>query len=368
MQLEQQNILFILRTMEIGGTEKVVLQLCRILKDRVHKIVVCSNGGSYVPQLETMGSKHYMIPNMEQKTPGIICKTAAVIGEILKKEEITIVHTHHRMAAFYARLLYGRHPFLHIATAHNSFRNKKFLTKYSYEKAHLIACGESVRDNLIEYYEISKEKITVIHNSVEIYEASEEEIPELQKWKDLGYHLIGNIGRLELQKGMEYFIRSYPLVKATCEKVKFVIVGDGAESSHLKNLVKEMELQDEILFLGRRDDVRRIMQYMDVIVLSSLWEGYPLTPIEAFSVGKTVVATRVAGTTEIVIDEENGILVEVANSGELANGIKEMIQDTEKREQLEKNAYRYYCEKNDFSVFSEMVLSYYQKLCDSDGQ
>ncbi|MGN0326506.1 MAG: glycosyltransferase [Lachnospiraceae bacterium] len=362
MQLEQQNILFILRTMEIGGTEKVVLQLCRILKDRVHKIVVCSNGGSYVTQLEKMGIKHYMIPNMENKTPGIICKTAAVISEILKKEEITIVHTHHRMAAFYARLLYGRYPFLHVATAHNIFENKKFLTRYSYGKAHLIACGESVRDNLTEYYEIPKEKITVIHNSVEFYEASKEEIPELQKWKDRGYHLVGNIGRLELQKGMEYFIRSYSVVKAACDKVKFIIVGDGSEASHLKNLVKEMGLQDEILFLGRRDDVRRIMQYMDVVVLSSLWEGYPLTPIEAFSVGKTVVATRVAGTTEIVIDGENGILVEPANPDDLAGGIKELLFDSETRKKLETNAYTTYCSQNAFSVFSGQILDYYQEL------
>lgn len=362
MQLEQQNILFILRTMETGGTEKVVLQLCRILKDRVRRVIVCSNGGSYVPQLETMGIKHYIIPDLEQKSLGIIRKTISVIGEIITREEITIVHTHHRMAAFYARVLYGRHHFIHVATAHNIFENKKWLTRYSYGKAHLIACGEAVCDNLAVYYKIPQKRIRVIHNSVEAYESMEDRIPELQKWKDEGYRLIGNIGRLEIQKGMEYFVRSYPMVRENCKKIKYVIVGDGSKADELKQLVKEMGLEQDILFMGRREDVRSIMKSMDLIVLSSLWEGYPLTPIEAFSVGKTIVATRVAGTTEIVTDNHNGILVEPSDSKALANGIETVILNIGMKATLEENAIRTYREKYSFSSFEENILSFYRNL------
>lgn len=97
MKLEDQNILFLTRTMELGGTENVVLQLCEIFKPLVNKVVVCSCGGVNEHKLQEMGIKHYIIPDISEKNPRSIVKTIITIKKIVDKENITLVHSHHRM-------------------------------------------------------------------------------------------------------------------------------------------------------------------------------------------------------------------------------------------------------------------------------
>lgn len=79
MELEKQKILFIVRTMGLGGTENVVLQLCEILSDKVNKIVVCSSGGVHEKKLQEMGIKHYMIPDIASKNPMDMLKSCRSI-------------------------------------------------------------------------------------------------------------------------------------------------------------------------------------------------------------------------------------------------------------------------------------------------
>ena len=297
MDLGKQNILFFTRTMMLGGTENVVLQLCEVFKPKVNKIVVCSCGGVNVEKLTEMGIKHYQIPDISSKKD--ILKICRTVKQIVEKEQITVIHSHHRMAAFYTEILFGS-SIIKIANAHNTFHDKKGLTKLAYRNTKLIAVGEMVKKNLVEYYGIPNEQVTVIHNAIKPFDGKISPIPLLTEYRENGYKIIGNVGRLSEQKGMEYFINAVPGVIEKFPKTKFVIVGDGEDKDKLVNMVKQMNLDEYITFLGYRSDIQNVMSQMDFIVLSSLWEGLPLTPIEAFSVGKTVVATAVDGTPEIV--------------------------------------------------------------------
>ena len=144
MELEKQNILFIVRTMGLGGTENVVLQLCEILSDKVNKIVVCSSGGAHEKKLQEMGIKHYMIPDIASKNPMDMLKSCRSIKNIIDKEQITIVHSHHRMAAFYAELVAPK-SVVKVANAHNTFTDKKKLTQLAYRNTKVIAVGEMVK-------------------------------------------------------------------------------------------------------------------------------------------------------------------------------------------------------------------------------
>lgn len=372
MQLKQQNILFFTRTMEVGGTEQIVLQLCRIFQDKVNKIVVCSCGGSYAARLEEMHIRHYTMPDITKRTPGKIYKTYIALKKIIEEEEITVVHTHHRMAALYARILQRRYHYIHIVTVHNIFENRRLLTRMAYKGANIIACGNAVKDNLRQFFGVPENGIHVICNSVEEYKMTdgmessgtdEGDIYEkVRKWKEKGYFLVGNIARLEKQKGIEYFIRSFPIAKKRCNKLKYIIIGDGSEREALERLAVQMggtASENDILFLGRRDDVGSLMICMDLIVLSSLWEGHPLVSIEAFAVGKTIVASNIEGVNEIVADQRNGILVPPADAAALAEGITRLLTDQDKRKRLEENAYHTYCEEYSYAAFVRQTLDYY---------
>lgn len=90
MELNKKNVLFLTRTMKLGGTENVILQLCEILKPQVNKIVVCSCGGVNVEKLQKMGIKHYMIPDIEEKSLKTFLTTYKVISKIVKKKALLL--------------------------------------------------------------------------------------------------------------------------------------------------------------------------------------------------------------------------------------------------------------------------------------
>lgn len=361
MELKNQRILFFTRTMKTGGTENVILQLCEILQPHVEQIVVCSCGGINVEKLQKLGISHYDIPDIENKNPSVILQTLKTVKGIIKREKINVIHTHHRMAAFYANIL-KKSGITLVNTSHNTFYDKKEFTRFAYKNMHLIACGEKVKDNLVEFYGLPRNQVTVIHNAVKSFEQELAPIDEIKKLKEAGYTIVGNVGRLSEQKGMEFFIKSIPYIKQEGISAKFIIVGDGEDREKLDSLTKQLGLENDLLFLGYRSDVQNVLSQLDLVVLSSLWEGLPLTPIEAFSVGKTIVATDVDGTGEIVKNGKNGWLVQAKDEKAIADKVIDLINHKERREQFEKCAKETYQSEFCLEEFSRKILEYYSSL------
>ena len=362
MDLKKQNVLFLLRATQHGGTENVVLQLCEILNPQVNKIIVCSSDGFRVSALSKLKIKHYKIPDIENKSPRIIFTIAAILKKIIKQEEITIIHTHHRMAAFYISFLglYRKHIF--INTSHNTFKDKKYLTNFSYRHGHLIACGEMVKKNLVEYFGLSQDRVTVIYNAVKPFDRMIVEDGLISDLHNQGYFVVGNIGRLSKQKGMEYFIRAIPDIIRKQPKTRFVIAGSGEEEQKLKELIKELGISEYVAFLGYRNDIQNLMSQLDLIVLTSIWEGLPLTPIEAFSVGKTIVATDVDGTGEIVQDRVNGCLIPSCKSELVAEKVIFLIENPAVRLGYEHNGREQFEKVFSFDRFVQSYVGFYERL------
>ena len=227
--------------------------------------------------------------------------------------------------------------------------------------AKLIACGEMVKKNLVDYFGFNASQVTVIHNAIEKFDDEVVVDKTLKKLKEDGFYLVGNVGRFAEQKGMEYFIKSYPLIKKKTDRIKYILIGDGVDREKLESLVNQLGIQEEVIFLGFRRDVQNVLSQVDLLVLSSLWEGLPLTPIEGFSVGKTVVATAVDGTVEVVDDSKNGYLIPAKNSEKIAEKVLYLFENPETQKQLEREAYRTFQNEFSFEKFSEKVLNYYEK-------
>lgn len=361
MNFQNQNILFIVRTMGLGGTENVVLQLCEILSDKVNKIVVCSSGGVHEKKLQEMGIKHYMIPDIASKNPMNILKSCYSIKNVIDKERITIVHSHHRMAALYAELVAPK-SVIRVANAHNTFTDKKKLTQWAYRNTKVIAVGEIVKKNLTDFFKIPKDQVCVIHNAVKSFDGKIVQVEALCQERTKGNVLIGNIGRLSEQKGMTYFIEAAAITSKIHPEARFIIVGDGEEREQLYAIVKKKGLLDRVLFLGYRNDIQNVMSQLDFVVLSSLWEGLPLTPIEAYSVGKTVIGTAVDGTIEIIRDGVDGYLVEPRNPEQLAERMNELIENSEMRKELELRAKERYQIEFSFDKLTQRYIEFYKSI------
>ena len=119
------NILHISRTMDIGGAEKIVYQLATDLKEEFDSVHIASTGGLWEDELKKKGIQHHKILDVESKSPKTLATNFRILCSIVKKHKIDIIHTHHRMAAFYVRLLMYLFPKVkHIYTAHNIFDNR----------------------------------------------------------------------------------------------------------------------------------------------------------------------------------------------------------------------------------------------------
>lgn len=363
-QLNKQNVLFFTRTMKMGGTENVILQLCEIIKPEVNKIVVCSCGGVNVDKLKKMGIKHIQIDDIEKKSLGTVFSTIKILKRVVKEENISIIHTHHRMAAFYVSLLRLYKRCIFINTSHNTFTNKKRLTHFAYKHGNLIACGEMVKKNLVEEFGLSDEQVTVIHNAVKPFKNRVTIDPLLKKLHDEGNFIVGNVGRLSKQKGMEYFIQAIPKVLSKHPNTKFVIAGSGEDEEKLRALSNHINVDDSLFFLGYRTDIQNLMAQFDLVVLSSLWEGLPLTPIEAFSVGKTIIATAVDGTVEIVKDGYNGFLIEPKDSNQISSRIAWCIEND--MNLLEENAKSTYDCEFSFDILADSYKTYYRSVLENN--
>ena len=350
----KNNILHISRTMDIGGAERIVFQLSSDLKDEFDSVHVASTGGLWENELAAKGIQHHKILDIDSKNPLTILKLLYTIRQIIKNNEITIVHTHHRMAAFYIRLLKVFNSKLtHVYTAHNVFKDKLSLYRFALKNAKSIAVGEAVNKNLKEDVGITDSR--VIYNGV-VFKETDDQVDEIISYSGIK---IGCIARLSEQKGLIYLIEAMSLL--TVKDIRLFIVGDGELRNELENKVKELHLQDTVTFLGYRKDIVECINSFDFLVSSSLFEGLALNVIEAFMNGKTMVATDIPGINEVVT-EENGILVPAKDPIALAGAIDKLATDVVLRNSLALQAKKTYDEKFSYPMFLENYRALYREI------
>jgi len=351
---QKNNILHISRTMDIGGAERIVYQLSSDLKDEFDSVHVASTGGLWESELAAQGIQHHKILDIDSKNPVTVLKLLFSIHQIIKQKGITIVHTHHRMAAFYIRLLKLVHPkLIHVYTAHNVFKDKLPLYGFALKNAKSVAVGEAVNKNLKEDVGITDSR--VIYNGVVLKE-TDEQVDEIISYDGIK---LGCIARLSEQKGLTYLLDAMSLL--TIKDIRLFIVGEGELREELENKVKELNLQDSVIFLGYRKDIVECINSFDFCVLPSVFEGFGLVAIEAFMNSKTLVATDIPGLNEVVTNK-NGVLVPAKDPAALASAIDKLATDATLRQELASQAKKDYENRFSYPMFLENYRALYREI------
>lgn len=358
------NVLYLSRTMGQGGAEKIVYQLAVDQKKRGNYVAVASCGGSYVNSLRKMRIGHYHVTDLECKNPVVMLKTFYKLSKLVREKNIQIIHSHHRMAALYATFLQWRYPKVKLVyTAHNVFYTHKKLTAFSLTGHKIIAVGQTVRRNLIEIFGIDDEKISVIPNGIDIAPIKENnKLDILTEKKEKGYKLAAFIGRLTEQKGIDTFIGSMKLLLKKRQDVLGIIVGSGELEESVKQTIQEEHLADRILMLGYQPHVENVIDQIDVVMMPSRWEGFPLTPIEIFAGGKTLAASNIDSIKEIVTDQHDGILVPPDDEKAFADALDLLLTDEDLRQNLEQHGRETYESRFDYRMFADRYDQVYREL------
>ena len=145
--------------------------------------------------------------------------------------------------------------------------------------------------------------------------------------------MVGTVGRLDPVKNLHLLLQTHAFLVSKHPQVRTVIVGDGDERASLEAHAQSLGIKDSVIFAGYRSDVRALMPAFDVYVNTSSYEGVSLTILEAMATALPVVATRVGGNPEVVIDQETGLLVPgIARA--LADAIGGLVHDERRRRVL----------------------------------
>jgi len=180
-----------------------------------------------------------------------------------------------------------------------------------------------------------------------------------------GNLIVGMVAAFEPRKDYKTLINGAVSLLASNVSLRFVLVGDGSDFIELKKSVPE-QYKDKIIFLGRRNDIESIVNLFDIGVLLTNskvhGEGISNSIIEYMALAKPVIATHGGGTNEIVIENENGFLINTKDSYEFINNLQRLIINKELRNQLGSRAFEIAHEKFDLKKKTVEYVSAYQNL------
>lgn len=251
----------------------------------------------------------------------------SLLPMIIKKEYKTIITLHGIVAI----------------DSKNSIKNRLLLKNYWYgflEKSaikkadKLIAVSPAIK-NIVEKKGATPSKISVIPNGIDIHEHENGRIIE-----NLNHPSLFFIGRLVKQKGVDVLIKSLVIIKEFIQDVHLYIAGIGPQLKKLNILVKRLNLENNVTFLGHIQGEQKISYYksIDICVIPSSFESFSFVTLEAMASGKPVVASNVGGIPYLVEEGETGFLFEPGNYHELAKKVIQLLENKELRERMGKLA------------------------------
>lgn len=224
----------------------------------------------------------------------------------------------------------------------------------------IVTVSMQMKDKLSRTYH--SEKLVCIHNGMEMVER--EGVGEIPLPGDQDEFLIGCVGRLMEVKGFDYFLKAAKIILTQNPgmNIKFVVVGDGPLRSALEGLALDLGVEKEVLFLGHRNDCMMLMEQMKIVVLSSLHEGIPMSLLEALSLAKPVVATRVGGIPEVIEDGVSGLLVNAQDEKAIADACTSFINHYDWAVTLGKNGKETVKEHFSAKANAEKIVQLYASL------
>ena len=356
------KVILVINTLRVGGAENCVRLLAENLdRERFLPMVLCTQAGGPLEQDLNRRDIPIRILNRPRRSillfPVFCWDVFISLYEVFvffKKERPDIVHTHLPASAYYgvvagklagiSRLVFTFHsstffPIRPGRSLRTWLRIK--LTQFLCRRVRIIvAVSKAIYERLIEVIPQKAGSICIIPNGIDVSRFNLESSEKRLK-KELGLDpediLITTVGTLNSVKNQALLLKGVAKLLPRFPKMQLVIVGEGPLKQELLFLQEELGLKDHCHFLGLRKDIPEILSETDIFVNTSLYEGLPLSILEAMAAGKPVIATAVPGTIE-VLEEGSGLLVPLDNPAALAQTLKMLIEDPEQRVGLGRKA------------------------------
>lgn len=374
------RLLHIVGDSKFGGGSVVISRLAQKVKEIGWDVDVLTNDSTFKEVLEDNGVGVINLDVIWRKiNPLRDLWGLYKLYRFLKKSDYTIVHTHTSKGGFFGRLaayLAGIPIIIH--TVHGFAFHEQSSSLEIYFFSFLERLASHWCDKIVTVSEFHKnwalklgigneEKIITIHNGIPenrvLPKRGKEKVrKEFNLTQEI---IILSTGRLAAQKGFEYLLKSIPFVSSKIEKpFKVLLVGEGPLRSYLENLVKALNIEQYVRFLGFRSDIGDLLSISDIVVLPSLREGLSIALLEAMAAGKPIITTTIGSNLEVVKNEVSALLVPPKDSKAIAEAIIKLINNPKSAinfgDEAKKIYQKYYTEDIMLTKYMELYFSLLQ--------
>lgn len=369
------SILEVINCARLGGGMGHLLGLFQNLDpDKYHLSLIADKGDYLIDPIRKLNIPIHFVPMMHSRFD---VRTAYQIARIAIAEGADVLHCHGTRAAFFGAMA---KPFCgvkkSIYTVHGFSYNKDMPSREKLfylwverflGKAHdrLISVSKFDRTEAIERKVCLANRISAVPNAIDFKKFNPASVNgefRAAIGLDADVKLVGTAARFVPQKGIEYLLESAEMILDSCRDVRFVIVGEGDLEEKLKSITKKKGLSDKVFFTGSSKQMAQVYAGLDVFVLASLWEGHPLTLIEALAMKTPTVATETSGSPEIIEDGKSGLLVPPKDPKSLARAVIQLLEDRKFAQNLAENGRDSVIDRYSFSKMARQTEEVFREL------
>lgn len=358
------KILHIINTLNIGGAEKLLVDLALKFNEQGQSVDILLLNGKDSFLLRRLEEANIKVMTLGKKTN--IYNPLLIFRLIPYLKKYDIIHAHLFPVQYwvaFASLFISKKTIL-LTTEHSTYNRRRaikplrLVDKFVYKRyATIIAISEQTQEALQAYLP-HLDKLTIIENGIDTaaYRVVTEEKSVVKE-----HFILIQIAGFKIQKDQQTVVRALQYLP---EDIHLWLVGTGELQAEVLQVVEDLNLTTRVKFLGVRDDIPALLHQSDIVVMSSHWEGFGLAALEGMAAGKPVIASDVPGLREVVKDA--GFLFELHDEKALAEAITTLYHDKAIYQQTatacSQRALAY-----DISKMAERYLSLYQNLLDEEN-
>ena len=330
-----------------GGVDRYIRMLLKYLdKEKYENILVCSQD-FHEEDYSNLADSFEQV-DMTRSIGGKDIKAIKKVRALIKRYNPDIVYAHSSKAGAIARVadigLRNRCIYNPHGWAFNMRCSAKKKVMYTViEKVaapfcdKIICISDAEKQSALDKRICKDDKLQVIFNGVDI-ESYENGMHGVVERKDLNIpedaFVVGMVGRVSPQKAPDIFVKMAKLVKDKVSNTHFIIVGNGELETEIKKYAKDNGFLDKLHITGWVDNPISYIELFDVACLLSRWEGFGLVLPEYMMVGKPIVASRVDAIPNIILNEKNGLLVEVDDADGASKAVLRIYNEKKLSEKL----------------------------------
>lgn len=300
--------------------------------------------------------------------PGALTRLIA----LLRRERIDLVHAHLPIPGVLARLAKSRANVRAVVYTEHGVPSRtriasRLLSAATYRMNDaVIAVSDEVARAIRPYVRGGRPRIITIPNAIDAAMFDGQAMAREQICQEFGFpsdaRIVVNVGNLRAVKGHKYLLAAARRVIDRDPRARFLLVGIGPLAGRLAGEARRLGLNGQVVFTGFRPDAAALIGAADLFVLPSVYEGLPISLLEAMALARPAVVTRVGGVPEVVEAGETGVLVEPGDVAGLAEEIVKLLAEPERRRRMGQAARRRVTQRHGMAQMVAAVEDVYRQV------